>query len=112
MTSSERHDEAIQLFLRQHAMLHSARMAQTGLWSFEDEVLDDMSEEQIRRIPHNCEHSVAWAIWHIARIEDVTIFESSVSPGHMWHPQGGDYKVLWKGVVEGTLSPPDKEGKR
>ncbi len=73
MTSFERHDEAIQLFLSQHAMLHSAKMAQTGSWSFEDEILDDMSEEQIRRIPQNCEHSVAWALWHIARIEDVTM---------------------------------------
>jgi hypothetical protein len=32
-----------------------------------------MAEEQIRRIPRNCEHSVAWCIWHIARIEDVTM---------------------------------------
>jgi hypothetical protein len=81
MTRSERHDEAIQLFLSQHAMLHSARMAAempvrialTEPWSFEDEVLDDMTEEQIRRIPRNCEHSVAWIIWHIARCEDITM---------------------------------------
>ena len=32
MTRSERHDEAIHLFLSQHAMLHSAKMAGlTGL---------------------------------------------------------------------------------
>jgi len=43
---------------------------------------------------------------------DVTIFETSVPPGHMWNPQGGDYKVLWTGAVEGTLAPPDQEGKR
>jgi hypothetical protein len=77
MTRSERHAEAIQLFLSQHAMLHSARMAAeeagTEPWSFEDDVLDDMAEEQIRRIPQNCEHSVAWIIWHIARCEDVTM---------------------------------------
>jgi hypothetical protein len=73
MTSFEQHDLAIQLFLSQHAMLHSAKMAQTGAWSFEDAILNDMSEEQIRRIPRNCEHSVAWTLWHIARIEDVTM---------------------------------------
>ncbi|MBN1815567.1 MAG: DinB family protein [Anaerolineae bacterium] len=73
LSSSERHDEAIQLFLSQHAMLHSAKMAQTEPWSFEDEVLDGMTEEQIRRIPRNCEHSVAWLIWHIARCEDITM---------------------------------------
>jgi len=48
-------------------------MAQTESWSFEDEVLDDMTSEQIRRIHQNCEHMVAWCFWHIARIEDVTM---------------------------------------
>ena len=73
MTSFDQHAEAIRLFLSQHAMLHSAKMAQTEPWSFEDEVLDDMTEEQMRRIPRNCEHSVAWLVWHIARCEDVTL---------------------------------------
>ncbi len=54
-------------------MLHSVKMAQSEPWSFEDEILNDMTEEQIRRIPRNCEHSVAWCIWHIARIEDVAM---------------------------------------
>ena len=73
LESSDQHDEAIALFLSHHAMLHSAKMAQTELWSFEDAILDDMTEEQIRRIPKNREHSVAWCIWHLARIEDVTM---------------------------------------
>lgn len=67
------HKEAIRLFLRQHAMLHSAQMADAGLWSYQDEILDGMDEAQIRRIPQNEEHSVLWCIWHIARIEDVTM---------------------------------------
>lgn len=73
MMRFNQHDKAIQLFSSQHAMLHSAKMAQTEPWSFEDQVLDDMTEEQIRRIPRNCEHSVAWLIWHIARCEDITM---------------------------------------
>lgn len=73
----DRHEEAIDLFLRQHAALHTAAMAadvdpDEG-WSFADAVLNDMSEAQIRRIPQNCTHSVAWCIWHMARIEDVTM---------------------------------------
>jgi hypothetical protein len=47
-------------------------MAQSEPWSFEDEILADMTEGQVSRVPRNCEHSVAWCIWHIARIEDVT----------------------------------------
>jgi RimJ/RimL family protein N-acetyltransferase len=77
MTRSGQYDEAIQLFLSQHAMLHSAKVsaeeALTGPWSFEDEILNDMTEERIRRVPRNCEHSVAWIIWHIARCEDITM---------------------------------------
>jgi hypothetical protein len=73
LLSFDQHPQAIELFLSQHAMLHSAKMAQTETWSFEDQVLDDMTEEQIRRIPRNCDHSVAWTVWHIARIEDATM---------------------------------------
>jgi len=73
LMSFDQHDRAIQLFLSQHAMLHSAKMAQTASWSFEDEVFSNISEEQIRRIPRNCDHSIAWLIWHIARCEDITM---------------------------------------
>jgi len=73
MTRFNQHDKAIQLFLNQHAMLHSKKIAQTELWSFEDEILNDMPEAQIRRIPQGREHSVAWLIWHIARCEDITM---------------------------------------
>jgi hypothetical protein len=69
----DRHRDAIQLFLDQHAMVHSEKMGQSGLWSFADEILDDMTGEQICRIPPNSEHSVAWLLWHMARIEDVTM---------------------------------------
>lgn len=73
MMRFDQHDKAMHMFLRQHAMLHATEMAQSATWSFADEILDDMSEDQIRRIPHTCEHSVAWCFWHMARIEDVTM---------------------------------------
>jgi hypothetical protein len=73
LESGDDHPEAIQLFLNQHAALHSANIDQKGSWSFEDELLNDLDEEVVRRIPLNCEHSIAWCIWHIARIEDVTM---------------------------------------
>jgi hypothetical protein len=73
MMSFDQHDEATELFLRQHAMLHCAKMAQTESWSYEDAILDDITDEKFRRIPKNSKHSVAWCIWHIARIEDITM---------------------------------------
>jgi hypothetical protein len=73
MTGAGNHQQAIALFLEQHAMLHSAKIAQTDSWSLEDAILDGMPDEQLRRIPRNCEHSVLWCLWHIARIEDVAM---------------------------------------
>jgi hypothetical protein len=67
------YETARPLFLRHHAMLHSPKMSGQGLWSFEDEVLDGISEAIFRQIPAGGEHSIAWNIWHIARIEDVTM---------------------------------------
>lgn len=66
-------DKAIELFLNQHAMIHSARMAKGWLWSFEDEVLNSLTDEQIRKIPPGGEHSIAWILLHLARIEDITM---------------------------------------
>jgi hypothetical protein len=73
MTEANDHDLAVKLFLRHHAMLHSADMSSAQLWSYEDELLEGIPEDIFRRIPQNCEHSIAWCIWHIARIEDVTM---------------------------------------
>lgn len=67
------HPAALALFRRQHAQLHSATMANLGLWSYEDALLDDINEEQFRTIPPRGEHSVAWTFYHMARIEDITM---------------------------------------
>jgi hypothetical protein len=69
----EEHTGAIALFLTQHAMVHTAGMSQAGLWSFEDEACQGLSAEELRRIPSGQEHSIAWLLWHITRIEDVTL---------------------------------------
>jgi hypothetical protein len=66
------------LFMGQHAMVHSAGIFSSttppvDFWSFEDELWQGLSEEAARFIPQNEEHSIAWMIWHIARIEDITM---------------------------------------
>jgi hypothetical protein len=81
---------ALQLFLQQHAMVHRAEMAGSGLWSFEDEVWHGLSAAQARRIPPGEEHSIAWNLWHITRIEDVTMNllvagGAQVMLGGRWH---------------------------
>lgn len=67
------HQKSIALFLSQHAMVHASGMAQTELATFEDEIWPGLSEQAIRSIPLKYDHSIAWVIWHIARIEDITM---------------------------------------
>jgi len=73
LTEDKDHPRAIELFLSQHAVLHAAEMAQTGLPSFEDEIWQDLTEQAARHIPKRGEHSIAWIFWHLTRIEDVTM---------------------------------------
>lgn len=73
LAHAETHDQAIDLFLRLHAMVHTAAMSEAGLWSFEDDIWQGTSETIIRRIPKGGEHSIAWVLWHSVRIEDVTM---------------------------------------
>jgi DinB superfamily len=73
LSRGEEHTKAIELFLVQHSMVHSAALAPFGLWSFPDEIWQGLSESAARCISPGGEHSIAWVFWHIARIEDVTI---------------------------------------
>ena len=73
LTKSGDHQSAINLFLRQHAMVHRAEMSQMEAHSFADEVWQDASDEMVRCVPPKFEHSITWIIWHLARIEDMTM---------------------------------------
>lgn len=65
--------DALRLWLRQHAMLHSAVMAQEGGWSLHDEVVEGLTEAHLRWQPSAGANSIAWLLWHMTRIEDVTM---------------------------------------
>jgi hypothetical protein len=73
LTKSDDYQSAIDLFLRQHAMVHRAKMSDMRLPSFADEVWGDASDEIVHCVPPKFEHSIAWIIWHLARIEDMTM---------------------------------------
>ncbi len=73
MLGFDQHEYMLELFMDIHAGLHSAKVTNPETLSLEDLILDDMTEDQMRRIPRGSEHSVAWTIWHIARIEDIAM---------------------------------------
>ena len=64
-------EQGREMFHTQHALLHVA--AEDGAVSFAGEVWHDTPEAIIRRVPRNCEHSIAWCFWHMARIEDLAM---------------------------------------
>ena len=63
MLGFDQYELAIDLFFSQHATLHSAKMSGAETWSFEDEILDDITPEQVRRIPDNTDQSAEQCIF-------------------------------------------------
>jgi uncharacterized damage-inducible protein DinB len=73
LADPDRHQAAVRLFHSQHAMVHAAEMSGFGLFSFQDQALAGLEEEKLRQIPPKMEHSLAWVLWHLTRIEDMTM---------------------------------------
>jgi hypothetical protein len=57
-------------------LLHSSAIGNTGKLTLEDEVLINLDEITLREYPvtnPDTKNSIAWHLWHIARIEDMTM---------------------------------------
>jgi hypothetical protein len=63
---------ALPVFLDHHGMVHAAKL-HTNVWSFQDEVLEGLTPQQLRYCSPQLPHSAVWKLWHITRIEDVTV---------------------------------------
>ncbi len=64
---------AKQLFFDVHAPLHAYDVSSTQGWNLEEELWAGLTETEFRCIPQGEEHSIAWCMWHLARIEDITM---------------------------------------
>lgn len=65
--------DALQFFLREHALVHSSAVADgEGGMSLEEFAVRGLADEQLRARPHGF-NSIAWLLWHITRIEDVAV---------------------------------------
>ncbi len=73
LTSKAQQVEGLDLFLVQHSMLHTGSITENQRWSYEDAVFEGLTEENIRKCTGKNGHSIAWLIWHLSRIEDVTM---------------------------------------
>ncbi len=73
LSCPQEHQQAVALFLDQHAMLHESAVSGAGLWSLEDEVWQGLTEDVARCVPPKVGHSVVWCLWHLTRCEDITM---------------------------------------
>lgn len=65
-------EKCIAICLNLHGMVHTTDTVNPEHWSFENELWQDMSEEIFRRV-YNEDQSIVWKLWHIGRIEDITM---------------------------------------
>lgn len=69
----ERFDEARKLFLTMHGLVHSAEVSNAEEATFMDRICDGLQEKDYAIMPTEEDVTIAWNIWHITRIEDLTI---------------------------------------
>lgn len=61
--------EAVALCLQMHSQLHDSQLTFIAN-SYQDMLIDDLSEMCFRHMPFDSFSSIAWNLWHITRIED------------------------------------------
>src|ERR671924_439933 len=64
--------DARELFLDQHAAMHSAAVGGNKM-SAAERTFAGLSDEQMRVRPREDLNSLAWLMWHIARAEDIIV---------------------------------------
>ena len=75
------------LFAEQHALVHAGAL--TGrAGTFDDDLWRELPDEAARCIPPGGEHSIAWCLWHAARIEDVALNVLVAGSSQVWEQEG------------------------
>ncbi|KOP67952.1 hypothetical protein AMS62_23855 [Bacillus sp. FJAT-18019] len=87
------HQAAVDLFLNQHSLLHASKMSHSPIATLEDELVEHLREETWRNYPVSApdtKNSIAWHMWHITRIEDMTMNVLVHHDQQVWHSGGWD----------------------
>jgi hypothetical protein len=53
--------------------VHSGMVSDSAQYTLADTALEGLSNAEWRAVPEDCEHSVAWIVWHMSRIEDAAM---------------------------------------
>lgn len=68
----DRFEEARQLLLQMHSLVHSSAVYGNEGITYMDEIWDGLGDKAFRTMPTVKDDTIAWNIWHITRIEDLT----------------------------------------
>ena len=68
----ERFEEMKELLFRMHSLLHAAEVYHIETGTYMDETWADLDDKTFRTMPTIKDDTIAWDIWHITRIEDLT----------------------------------------
>lgn len=65
--------QGIDIFMEQHARVHSANVSGVEYVTFEDSLWEGMTETAFRMGQNKKGRTVAYGMWHSARVEDITM---------------------------------------
>ena len=69
----ERFPDTKKLLLTMHSLVHASPVYGTQPVTYMDEIWDGLTDTAFRTMPTIKDATVAWNIWHITRIEDLTV---------------------------------------
>ena len=65
-------NKAVKIMLTINSLVHPSYTSTSKTSSLEDDIWKYAEENDFREIPSKCLNSIAWHLWHSARIEDIT----------------------------------------
>ncbi len=66
-------DDAVRLTLELHAAVHTSDTSNIGMKTLEDELWERLDRKSFITMPTPKDVTIAWNLWHITRIEDLTV---------------------------------------
>ena len=65
-------DEAINLALEIHSLVHSSSISNSDFTTYEDDLWNGLDDETARKAVNKKGRTIVYGIWHSSRIEDIT----------------------------------------
>jgi hypothetical protein len=66
-------NQAIEMLLDLHKELHTSKVSNSKGKNMIDLLYEDLQKNEFAIMPTSKDETIAWAVWHIARIEDLTM---------------------------------------